>query len=48
MIAGIHISQEIFAIDMQTASNTSLEYCRKHVLRLLRQYGHQALDKATQ
>ena len=38
MIAGIHISQEIFAIDMLTALKPSLEHDRKHVLRLLRPY----------
>ena len=32
----IHISQEIFAIDMLTVLKTSLEHDRKHVLRLLR------------
>ena len=36
MIAGIHISQEIFAIDMLTALKPSLEHDCKHVLRLLR------------
>ena len=35
MIAGIHISQEIFAIDMLTALKPSLEHDCKHVLRLL-------------
>ena len=43
MITGIYISQEIFAIDILTALNLSLEHDRKHVLRLLRQYGDQAL-----
>ena len=38
MIAGIRISQETFAIDMLTALKPSLEYDRKHVLRLLRLY----------
>ena len=38
MIAGVHISQEIFAIDMLTTLKTSLEHDRKHVLRLLRLY----------
>ena len=38
MIAGIHISQEIFAIDMLTALKPSLEHDRKHVLRLSRLY----------
>ena len=42
MIAGIHTSQEIFAIDMLTALKPSLEDDRKHVLRLLRLYGDQA------
>ena len=35
MIAGIHISQEIFAIDMLAALKPSLEHDCKHVLRLL-------------
>ena len=39
MITGIHISQEIFAIDVLTALKSSLEQRRKHVLRLLRLYG---------
>ena len=43
MIEGIHISQEIFAIDMFTALKPSLEHDRKHALRLLRLYGDQAL-----
>ena len=43
MIAGIHISQEIFAIDVLTALKSSLEQRRKHVLRLLKLYGDQAL-----
>ena len=43
MIAGIHISQEIFAIDILIALKPSLEHDRKHVLRLLRLYGDQAL-----
>ena len=38
MIAGIHISQEMFAVDMLTALKPSLEHDRKHVLRLLRLY----------
>ena len=38
----IHISKEIFAIVMLTALKPSLEHYRKHVLRLLRQYGYQA------
>ena len=33
---GIHISQEIFAIDMLRALQPSLEHDRKHVLGLLR------------
>ena len=36
MIAGIHILQEIFAIDMLTVSKAFLEHDRKHVLRLSR------------
>ena len=45
MIAGIHISQEIFAIDMLTALKPFLEHHRKLVLRLSRLYldGDQAL-----
>ena len=45
MIAGIHISQEeeVLATDMLTALKPSLEHDRKHVLRLLRLYGDQAL-----
>ena len=38
----IHISQEIFAIDVLTALKSSLEQGRKHVLGLLRLYGDQA------
>ena len=34
MIAGIHILQEIFAIDMQTVLKPFLAHDRKHVLRL--------------
>ena len=36
MIAGIHILQEIFAIDMLTVLKSFLEHDRKHVLRLSR------------
>ena len=39
MITGIHISQEIFAIDMLTALKPSLEHDRKHIVRLLRLHG---------
>ena len=35
MIACIHLSQEIFAIDMLTALKPSSEHDRKHVVRLL-------------
>ena len=38
----IHISQEIFAIDVLTALKSSLEQCQKHVLGLLWLYGDQA------
>ena len=38
MIAGIHISQETFAIDMLTALKPSLEHDRKHILGLSRLY----------
>ena len=40
--SSIHISQEIFAIDVLTALKSSLEQRRKHVLGLLRLYGDQA------
>ena len=40
----IHISQEIFAIDMLTALKPSLEHDHKHGLLLLRLYGDQAYD----
>ena len=33
MIAGFHISQEIYAIDVLTALKSSLKQRRKHVLR---------------
>ena len=36
MITGIHILQEIFAIDMLTVLKPFLEHDRKHVLRLSR------------
>ena len=36
MIAGIHILQEIFAIDMLTVLEPFLEHESKHVLRLSR------------
>ena len=36
MIAGIHILQEIFAIDMLTVLKLFLEHDRKHVSRLSR------------
>ena len=39
MIAGINISQEIFAVDVLTALKSSLKHRRKHVLRLLQLYG---------
>ena len=39
MMAGIHISQEIFAIDVLRALKSTLEQRRKHVLRLLQLYG---------
>ena len=42
MISGVHISQEIFAIDMLAALKSSLEHGRKHDLRLLQVYGDQA------
>ena len=44
MIVNIYLSQEIFAIDMLRALKSSLKHRRKHVLRLLQQYGDQALD----
>ena len=42
MIAGIYISQEMFANDVSTALKPSLEHDPKHVLRLLRLYEDQA------
>ena len=39
MIAGIHIPQDIFVIDMLTVLETSLEHDRMHVVRLLPLYG---------
>ena len=42
MIASIHISQEIFGIDVLTALKSFLEHRRKHLLRLLQLYGDQA------
>ena len=47
MMAGIHISQEIFAIDVLRTLKSSLEQRRKHVLRLLQLYGDQAIMFAT-
>ena len=41
MIPDIHITQEIFAIDMWAALKFSLEYNRKHVGQSLRPYGDQ-------
>ena len=41
-IAGIHISQEVFATNMLKALKPSLQHDHKHVLRLLRLYGDQA------
>ena len=38
MIAGIHISQEIFAIDVLTAIKPLWSIRQKHVVRLLRLY----------
>ena len=38
MIAGIHILQEIFAIDMLTVLKPFLEHDRKHVSRLLSRF----------
>ena len=43
MMAGIHISQEIFAIDVLTALKSSLEQRQKHVLQLIQLYGDQAI-----
>ena len=43
MIAGILISQEIFAIDVLISLKFSLEQRRKNVLRSFRLYGDQAL-----
>ena len=41
MIAGIHTSQEIFAINILTALKPSLEHDGKHVVQLLRLYEYQ-------
>ena len=43
VIASIHISEEIFEIDVLTALKSSLEHRRKHLLRLLQLYGDQYL-----
>ena len=43
MIAGVYISQEMFANGILTALKPSLEHDRKLALRLLRLYGDQAL-----
>ena len=43
MITTIDLSQEILAIDVLTALKSSLKHRRKHILRLLRLYGDQAL-----
>ena len=45
MITGIHISQEIFVINMLTALKLSLEHDRKHTEQLLRQYGDSNQNK---
>ena len=44
IIAGVYHSQEMFAVGILTALKPSLEHDRKHVLRLLRLYGDQALE----
>ena len=43
MIGGIHISQEIVAMNVLTDLKSSLEQRQKHVLRLLQLYGDQYL-----
>ena len=43
IIAGIHISEEIFAINVLTVLKSSSEHRRKDVLLLLRLYEDQAL-----
>ena len=43
MVAGVYISQEMFANSILTALKPSLEHDRKLVLRLLRLYGDLAL-----
>ena len=43
MIAGVQISQGIFANNILTALKPSLEHDRKHVLQLFRLYDDQAL-----
>ena len=45
MVTGIHISQELSAIDVLTTLKSFLEQCRGHVLRLLQLYGDQALGQ---
>ena len=45
MITNPDVSQEIFAMDILKALKSSLKHHRNHVLRLLRLYGDQALEK---
>ena len=44
MVASIDLSLAIVAVNILTALQSSLKHRRKHVLRLLRLYGEQALN----
>ena len=44
-MASIDLSQEILASDVFRALKSSLKYCLKHILRSLRLYGDQALQR---
>ena len=44
-ITSIDLSQGIFALNMLTALESSLKHHCKHILRWLRLYGDQALEK---
>ena len=46
MITSNDLSQEIFAINVLKAMNSSLKPCREHFLQLLQLYGDQALHLA--
>ena len=45
MIISIDVSQEIFAINVLRILKSSLKHRRKHVLRPIKLYGDQALEK---